>query len=71
MSNLNLVVGKKYRVKGFSEPVILYSFRKSEGSAKVIDEGVIKSIPIDDILGPIIDGLLFLLAKWIMSLFKK
>lgn len=71
MSNLDLKIGKKYHVKGFSKPVVLHSFRMSENSAKVIDDGTIKSIPIDDILSPIIDGLLSLLGRWIVSLFKK
>lgn len=71
MSKLDLKIGKKYQVSGFSKPVVLHSFRKSDNTAKVIVDNEIKSIRLDDILSPIVDGLLSLLGRWIKSLFTK
>lgn len=71
MSSIDLKIGKKYHVKGFSKAVELHSFRRSDNLAKVVVDGSIETIKIDDILGPIVDGLLVLLGRWIMSFFKK
>lgn len=71
MSKFDLKIGKKYQVNGFSKPVVLHSFRKSDNTAKVIVDDKIESISLDDILGPVIDSLISLLGRWIKSLFTK
>lgn len=68
MTKQNLVLGNKYKVKGFNQPVILHSIKSEDNTAKVIVDGNIVSVLLSDILAPVIDTLFSILATWLKSL---
>ena len=71
MSKLNLVLGQKYKVKGFTNPVVLEKLNVQTKMAYVSVNGEIFSVFMNDILEPVLDSVFQLLKKWLLSLFTK